>query len=577
LPVRQWIERLLPANAVCNYSGDSKGFAPAELCGLGPSKHGRVFYHPTLKALVVGGGDRTVGARVAGYTDGTGSEIISLNAATDTWTTIRPFCVAGETQPGRPDNVTWALDLKRNRALMAPGFYFISQAPAGGFPASGPSGCGAKEGWGGYALDFGTKKWSAVDDPAIFPPPPGGWGGDNGSTYAVVDPVNDELIRVYTGVGLQRMNLATKVWRTTPYNLAPTRSQTVIDVQGRAIYFLLPFGVDGTGTSPVLVKMYLDAPKDGQFEHIPLPWKFQPFAGDSYLAFDTVNRLVLVPNNISMGGPGMVGLGIYHVDNGVWEWEDVPAAVSSSLFGFDENIGALVGMGNRAAPLGYYIYKYGGAIKPLPPKPLPLVLQTTALLRETFAKSNGAGLGPVQPWTIVEGGFGTVSNQATIVSDKVWSSARVEKDLPGPDMEVWATSAFLDSPGTFQLEIQQGVAARFSSSNASYYLFEIMTSDATYFRLYRVVNGVRTQLGQTIGAAGSNSVTTGAEFRLRVTGTGAAVTLTGFYRGQVIVTATDSAPERIVTGTRAGIIGYGLSSGYLWRLSNWNAGVSAGN
>jgi hypothetical protein len=73
-----------------------------------------------------------------------------------------------------------------------------------------------------------------------------------------------------------------------------------------------------------------------------------------------------------------------------------------------------------------------------------------------------------------------------------------------------------------------------------------------------------------------NSNTKGAEFRLRVVGTGGTVSLRGFYRGRLVIEAEDSSPDRIVTGTRAGIIGYGVSTGYLWRVSKWNAGPSAG-
>ena len=59
-----------------------------------------------------------------------------------------------------------------------------------------------------------------------------------------------------------------------------------------------------------------------------------------------------------MGNNALNGLGIYHVDTGVWEWEDTPDDVSGSNWGFDENLGVLVGTGKRYTPYGYYFYKY---------------------------------------------------------------------------------------------------------------------------------------------------------------------------------------------------------------------------
>jgi len=49
--------------------------------------------------------------------------------------------------------------------------------------------------WGGYAFDFATRKFIGPDDPAIMGPPPGGWGGDEGADWGVIDPVTDELVR----------------------------------------------------------------------------------------------------------------------------------------------------------------------------------------------------------------------------------------------------------------------------------------------------------------------------------------------------------------------------------------------
>jgi hypothetical protein len=152
-------------------------------------KHGRTFYHPSLKQMVFAGGDW----KTAQPNDGNfvGSEIWALDVANDKWTQLRPFCVSGAIQPGRPDNVVWAYDSKRDRGLMTPGFYGIAQGAN--------SGCGAVEGWGAYAFDFATKQFVGPDDAAGLPAPPAGgggprWGGDDGSAWGVYDPVNDELV-----------------------------------------------------------------------------------------------------------------------------------------------------------------------------------------------------------------------------------------------------------------------------------------------------------------------------------------------------------------------------------------------
>jgi hypothetical protein len=305
--------------------------------------------------MVIAGGDRPVAMPHPQYYDATGSEIDALNVAENTWRILRPFCVPGEPQPNRPDNVTWVYDSKRDRGIMAPGYYFMIG-----------SGCGAVEGWGGYAFDFATKKYIGPNEVAGLPHPPeggggGGWGGDNGASFGVYDPVGDELIRLRTGPRMERLNLQTRAWRIqelsigAPWNPNPNRAQSVIDVQGRAAYWVDAWG----DKTPSLAKISL---KDGRVTRIPLPPQWVPIeglAGDVYLAFDPGNRVLLIPNSFGMGGTPLSGLGIFHVDTGVWEWDAVPPAVYGSAWGFDENLGVLVGIGKRQQPYAYYIWKYG--------------------------------------------------------------------------------------------------------------------------------------------------------------------------------------------------------------------------
>src|SRR3990167_8913143 len=342
LPSRQWVER--PNTR----TGQAFMASPG-------GKHGRAFYHPDLRGLVFAGGDWWTSQ---GSFNGAGSEIWTLNAFTDTWTLLRPFCVAGEPQPGAPDTVGWAYDRTRNRGLMTPGFYFITQG------ATSP--CGALYGLGGYAFDFATRTFAGPDALAGLPPPPGGWGGDGGASYSVANPALDELVRVRNGPTLERLNLATGTWtaRTLSngvagWNPIPNRAQLVIDVRDQVVYWL-----DSQGRKVIKVSLATAA-----VTQIPLPSQYVAPPGDHdvYLAFDPGTRVLFVPNNVDMGQSALNGLGILHVDTGVWEWEAVPPTVTGSVWGFDEHAGALLGIGKRATPSAYFLYKYGAASALTPP------------------------------------------------------------------------------------------------------------------------------------------------------------------------------------------------------------------
>lgn len=350
MPTRTWIERPLGG-----FDGIGKSYMPTG------GKHGRTFYRPGLRQMVFAGGDwKTLQPNDGNFV---GSEIWALDVASDTWTQLRPFCVPKTVQPGRPDNVVWAYDSKRDRGLMAPGFYGISQ--------KADSGCGAIEAWGGYAFDFSTRQFTGPDGAAGLPAPPAGdggqgWGGDEGASWGVYDPVNDELVRVRNGMRLERLNLASKTWRTQglsdPGGTTPHRSQQVIDVKGRAVLFLAPWH-----KPPSLIRVSL---KDGSVTVVPLPPQYHlPDGGgtEDYLVFDTIHRVLLIPNNLGMGQTPIQGLGIYHVDTGQWEWEAVPPVVVGSVWGFDEATGAMVGIGKRYPPFAYFLYKYDPHA-PAPPR-----------------------------------------------------------------------------------------------------------------------------------------------------------------------------------------------------------------
>ena len=347
LPARTWVERLMPTGTIQSYMQTG-------------GKHGRTFYHPSLKQMVFAGGDWYPSSSPGELIDGAGAEIWALRVAVDAWTMFRPYCVPGAKQPGRPDTVTWALDRARNRALMAPGFYFLTQGAS--------SGCGAIEGLGGYAFDFASKTYIGPDDPSIMGPPPNGWGGDTDASFGIIDPTADELIRFRNGPRMERMNLATRRWRVQTlvrsdigreWNPVPNRSQPVLDDAGRAAYWL-----DVWSTRRALIKVELAT---GAITPYPLPIQYTPPSAadhEIYLVFDTKHRKVLVPNTQGMGDSPVLGLGIFDVETHVWEWEAVPSAVWGSVWGFDEATGAIIGIGKRSPPHAYFLYKYAATAPP---------------------------------------------------------------------------------------------------------------------------------------------------------------------------------------------------------------------
>jgi hypothetical protein len=320
--------------------------------------------------MVIAGGDHPVSMPHPGDYAGTGSEVVAVNNLTGKWRIVRPFCVPNEVQPARPDNVVWLYDSKRDRGIMTPGYYGVDWVGGGCgeiIPAQG-------RGYGAFALDFASGKWTGPDDVVGIPAPPDmNWGGDRGANWGVYSKVTDELLRLRQDGGqrLEALNLATKKWRFLPLgnSAQPARTQLVIDdadPTGPKIYWLdlwqnitQPDGVKQVQNPPYyLTKMDI---RTGAITRARLPSQFkgqEGLADDIYLAFDTINRLVFVPNNYDMGGAALQGLGIYHVDTGQWEWENVPSTVVGSAWGFDESVGALIGVGKRNPPYGTFLYKY---------------------------------------------------------------------------------------------------------------------------------------------------------------------------------------------------------------------------
>ncbi len=320
--------------------------------GLCNCKHARAVFHPDY-GLVVAGGDRLVSTARINFSNGTGTEILAYDGRVERgWRILRPYCVAGSVQPIAADNVLWVIDRTRNRGLMSPGFM------GGSTPV-----CAAIFGWGGYAFDFATMTFDGPD--TVYPPPAAGWeSGDDHGAWGVLDTSMDEVVRLID-YKLERMHLGTKVWRTANVYPQPTstnHTQTAIDVVGRALYLQNPYDVNTGLFAPTLVKVHLDdtdASGNAVVEKIPLPAFVEPVdsSAEYYLAFDPRTRILVVPNNLAMGGSYPTVL-LYHVDTGQQEYITPPAAVSGQLWSYDEHLEAIVIIGKRTGTPGYPFATY---------------------------------------------------------------------------------------------------------------------------------------------------------------------------------------------------------------------------
>lgn len=335
IPSRTWVPRPL----------DTK-------VGLGPvpgaAKHSRVIFDSLRGRMVVAGGD------VTHPTIGNGNGNSTLWAIDlereNPWELVHDWCSArGELMPGTPDTVGWVYASRHDQGVMFPGFYFITQSNRW-CPES-------REVADAVIYDFKSNKWL----PVPFPPPPNGWGGDIGSSFASYDPQTDSIYRFRNGgtVEVFSMSGSTRVVPTGPVDEGGNRDQAAIDVQGRNIYRI-------GRQSRSLIKYSI---RSRSISTVPLPRQWVPPAGDmeTYLAFDPINRVLLLPNVENFGGK-VLGLGAYHVDTKTWEW-DIPGNVQGLLvrgnvFGFDEkNDVFLLAGGHRAEgtlpPVTvYWLYRY---------------------------------------------------------------------------------------------------------------------------------------------------------------------------------------------------------------------------
>jgi hypothetical protein len=128
--------------------------------------------------------------------------------------------------------------------------------------------------------------------------------------------------------------------------------QSAIDVAGRAIYGI-------SRQTRMLVKWSITERKVVEMIPLPTTWvkptgEFGGWDYETYLAFDSKNRVLLHPNTSGYGGVSADRpLNLYYVDAKRWEAEPVPATVTGNSFGYDATNNVFLFFGRSAISTGW--------------------------------------------------------------------------------------------------------------------------------------------------------------------------------------------------------------------------------
>jgi hypothetical protein len=288
------------------------------------------------------------------------SKDLSTVVSTPNWTLLAPWCYnTGQIQPARPDSVGWAYDSKRNVGVMMPGFYFGTQKSYSNclsFTGQNPT-----ETNDSVTFNFSTNTWSA----ATYSPPHKGYGGDEGSSFSVYDPVTDSVIRFRDTCCVEVLHRATNKWSYYNQTRHTNRAQLAIDVIGRNVY-----GIDTVDMH--LLRWNVDTHAFKDLGRMPASWKGpdNPRGGEfeTYLVFDSVNRVLISPDLPNYNGQ-IRGMAFYRVDTRKWDaYEPVTGTidgycVQANTFGYDPSNNVMIGFGGHGGTCGnlsvYWLYRYG--------------------------------------------------------------------------------------------------------------------------------------------------------------------------------------------------------------------------
>jgi hypothetical protein len=331
-------------------------------------KHTRLIHDSKRGLMVLAGGDGT-GPEGDSFT---GQNVFSINLALSaTWTKLHGYCPpAGGQMPARPDDMTWGYDPKRDVGVAMPAYY---------------GGAGSATACPGFVWDtlklpytfhFDSNQWQR----SSLPTPAGGWGGDLHTHYGVLDPTTDAVYRFHYACGVQIIPLdgsaGACVALTFPAGTPVVSNannlnndQPAIDVAGRAIYAI-------SRPLRALVKWSITERKVVELIPLPATWvapsgEFGGWEYETYLAFDSKNRVLMNPNTVGYGGTMINstsgvnrGVNFYWVDKPrnadgstkTWEWEAAPAAVSGNALGYDATNNVFLFLG-RSATRQQWLYR----------------------------------------------------------------------------------------------------------------------------------------------------------------------------------------------------------------------------
>jgi hypothetical protein len=304
----------------------------------GQMKHARFAYNPASSEGVLTGGDHC-GTGPGGFVgDCNFQPTVWSTRDLSSWTLRSPGCPASGAYPARPDNVAWAIDTTRHRGVIWPGFY-------GGLSIALSQCANPTPLTTAFLFDLAANTWGPVPWPPPNPtePPDQQYWNDLGMTWSVYDPTSDSIYGYNWGpwgATFLTLNIPTGVWTrrylgeqtpTQPYddamrNSHAERSQSVIDVQGRMMYFM-------PGFSNRMFRVRLDVPDHrGEWVSTAPP---QCLGRDTdsmerYSVFDTDHRAVLlfcVPN---LGGE-VIGMAAYFVDKATWAWYPAPVTQPNAV------------------------------------------------------------------------------------------------------------------------------------------------------------------------------------------------------------------------------------------------------
>lgn len=430
-PNRTWVSKPSPTSGNGPYPG-------------GAGKHGRLTYDSRRGSLVFTGGDYQDSV----FSDNGNARIWTRDVfnipANNSWTTRHPFCSAsGQVMPSQPDNVGFCYDPSRDRYYTIPGFFNPTTNVQPNCPNSTLSALPVQ--FNPVTGLYASVAWTQNH--------PNGYGGDTGATFAVYDPISDRIFRFRNQNNMESLDMATGIWSIlasfTFGDIATPdihSDQTVIDVQGRAVYCYLRTTSSGSG---YLLKYSITG---NNFTRFAVPTVISNGLAttgqtdiETWMAFDPISRKILLPAYHAVSYTGqVVSLGIFDVDTQIWETETPNiAGMNVNTIGFDPAAGVMIAFGRSSGSSNQFYYRYGGTAAAPQTAPDPPVLSSPA------NTATGIALNPTLSWNASPGAtsyqlqVSTVSNFSSTIFDQsgLVGTSQALSNLLGSTAYYWRVRA----------------------------------------------------------------------------------------------------------------------------------------